>query len=618
VLALQRLAGNAAVARMIGASGQSSGSGSASPASRSAGARPLTVQRHASNEHFMLGSLTPTDVEKLARGTEIAEKGEAGDLIDKFKSLFTSKPKKSDEEIRARAQAGHVIETQLTSLQKWRTTGGPDPGQVRPGDRAISQEWGGQLVLVECKDGKKVPATVGDMNALPDFYGSIEDVKRLDENVLRATFQVIRRETFIGLEALKARLAGREYKGKEEEFEKTQKGKGTWKGAENVDVNLRPGGFLGLGDVTNIEKTDELTRGKTTGGQGAGFGASYSSALARNACHFPPESWLRWKEYHERARAVIDSATTDDVDEKVNEGLVLSSFGEHYLQDSFAAGHLINKGYIMAYCLTKTSEITNAWRGMGSPQIREMLRKTAHREAYQAPKLAKSAIESQQKADVRMANDDVLGSLESQLEGIESEIKLDQMKARDPQSAKDRAAREGISEVEAAGLDPNVISMEQYRTWLVDSWYQKITNTLHDKFCIQGLEVGSPDQPQLFKIFGDNNMLRSAEGAKYTAETSRMSIDDINNLGEWKRQQLRALEAGGGVLGPKPDATLNIIARFPDRVKVDGKAYDLVDWATGPAARALADDACDEVKNSFVAAISPVKPLSEDLVHQPF
>ena len=277
---------------------------------------------------FMLGSLTPSQVEKLARGTEVAEKGEAGDLIVKFKSLFVKNPRPSQADLQAKADANHVIDQQLAALQKWRTTGGPDPGQVTPGDETISQEWGGQLVLVDCKDGKRVPATVGDMNALPDFYGSIEDVRQLDEKVLRATFQVIRRETFVGLQALQARLAGRAYTGKEAEFERTQKGQGTWKGAESVDVNLRSGGLLGLGDVTNIDKTDELTRGRTTGGQGAGRGASYSSALARNACHFPPESWLRWKEYHERARVAIDGATSADIDEKINEGLVLSSFGE--------------------------------------------------------------------------------------------------------------------------------------------------------------------------------------------------------------------------------------------------------------------------------------------------
>ena len=568
---------------------------------------------------FMLGSLTPSQVEKLARGTEVAEKGEAGDLIVKFKSLFVKNPRPSQADLQAKADANHVIDQQLAALQKWRTTGGPDPGQVTPGDETISQEWGGQLVLVDCKDGKRVPATVGDMNALPDFYGSIEDVRQLDEKVLRATFQVIRRETFVGLQALQARLAGRAYTGKEAEFERTQKGQGTWKGAESVDVNLRSGGLLGLGDVTNIDKTDELTRGRTTGGQGAGRGASYSSALARNACHFPPESWLRWKEYHERARVAIDGATSADIDEKINEGLVLSSFGEHYLQDSFASGHLINKGFIMAYCLTKTSDATNAWRGMGTPQIGEMLRSTAHKEAYEAPKLAKTAIESQKVADVEWAKDDVASAFEPQMEAINKERELNQLKARDPQSAKDRSRREGISEVEAAGLDPNLITMEQYRKWLVDAWYQKITNTLHDKFCVEGLEVGSPDQPDLFKIFGDNNMLRSAEGAKYTAVTSRMSINDINNLGNWKRRQLRAHRGGvGAALGPKPDATLQIISRFPDRVKVGGKTHDLVDWATGAAARKLADDACDEVKNNFVQGISVGRVLSEDLVHQPF
>ena len=48
--------------------------------------------------------------------------------------------------------------------------------------------------------------------------------------------------------------------------------------------------------------------------------------------------------------------------------------------------------------------------------------------------------------------------------------------------------------MEASGLAPGSLTFEQYRTWLNDFWLQKITNTLHDIYCLKGLEVSSPDQ----------------------------------------------------------------------------------------------------------------------------
>ncbi len=83
--------------------------------------------------------------------------------------------------------------------------------------------------------------------------------------------------------------------------------------------------------------------------------------------------------------------------------------------------------------------------------------------------------------------------------------------ARDPQTALEAAKAEGRpsnaggtgardaakrKEMAASGIDPDSMSFEQYRTWLNDFWLQKITNTLHDKYCLKGLEVASPDKPE--------------------------------------------------------------------------------------------------------------------------
>lgn len=80
----------------------------------------------------------------------------------------------------------------------------------------------------------------------------------------------------------------------------------------------------------------------------------YSAGLARNACHFPPDSWNAWERYHTEAiRLAKDSnakalaGQADEASKSQSEALVHNGFGDHFLQDSYAAGHLIDKTKIM-------------------------------------------------------------------------------------------------------------------------------------------------------------------------------------------------------------------------------------------------------------------------------
>jgi hypothetical protein len=152
-------------------------------------------------------------------------------------------------------------------------------------------------------------------------------------------------------------------------------------------------------------------------------------------------------------------------------------------------------------------------------------------------------------------------------------------------------------------MDPGKVSLEQYRTWLNDAWFQKITNTLHDTFCVGGLDVGSQVKPKLFKIYGDGNMLRSDEGAKETATTSRMSINAINDLAAFRRAQLTAMPGARPVKPPRP--VESIMTHFPDQVSWNGQTYSLKDWATGAPMTTLVHNAMDKALNSKI-----IKPYS--------
>ncbi|MGV1005336.1 MAG: hypothetical protein ACOYEV_11355 [Candidatus Nanopelagicales bacterium] len=79
-------------------------------------------------------------------------------------------------------------------------------------------------------------ATVGDINALPDFYGTLADAQNVASPVLQATLQVIRREAYMTLENIRMKLAGEyDFKlGKSVEWGRAVVGKGAWSGAAGV------------------------------------------------------------------------------------------------------------------------------------------------------------------------------------------------------------------------------------------------------------------------------------------------------------------------------------------------------------------------------------------------
>src|SRR5580704_775745 len=78
----------------------------------------------------------------------------------------------------------------------------------------------------------------------------------------------------------------------------------------------------------------------------------YLPLLARNAAHFAPFSWYRWQSFHLLARQMITRADTRPAAERQrlrSLALVYAGYADHFLHDSFAAGHLANKTLIMQW-----------------------------------------------------------------------------------------------------------------------------------------------------------------------------------------------------------------------------------------------------------------------------
>ena len=74
--------------------------------------------------------------------------------------------------------------------------------------------------------------------------------------------------------------------------------------------------------------------------------------LARNASHFAPFSWYRWHSFHLTARALIARSAAADGEEREalrRRARVCAGYADHFLQDSFAAGHLVNKTLVIQW-----------------------------------------------------------------------------------------------------------------------------------------------------------------------------------------------------------------------------------------------------------------------------
>lgn len=577
------------------------------------------IQRHSSHEHYMLGSMTPGALRNVASAKAAAASGAYGNQLAQMASGAVQQPQQLQDALA-------TIREQLVGLDNWRSAspGLPDPATIKKGSTEHSHQWGGQLVTVPCRDGEIV-CTLGDLNALPDFFGSFDDLRRVDRSIAFKTFQAIRRETYVALKQLEATLEGRQYT-----YDRTNEAfagmVGNKVGLKNP-LAITPGFVNAAADVMQTETM--LAGDANEVGLTADVGAA--ATLGRNACHFPPESWLRWRAYHLEARALIASATdANDLAVKANEAIARNAFGEHYLQDSFAAGHLINKGFVMAVAMEHVTAATKKVRGMSDAKIQALQVATKHEAAYALPTAAHS------RESARAAGRPVAPNVPD----------TSRLEARDPQSALEAARTIGRAtgdpdvakamEVYASGIDPrSKISFEQFRTWLNDFWLQKITNTLHDKYCVKGLEVSSPDKPGLFRIYGDNKMMESAEGTAYTAETSRLSSQAINRLVSNKRNALQPVVQGGPPrIPPRPVPTVDsIVARFPSTVKDDdGTVMPLVTWATGaPMRRKIAElvgsrswiskEGWKEGKlTGAVRLASPFKPVAAGLGagHGPF
>ncbi len=338
------------------------------------------IQRHSSFEHKMLGDVNPDDLMILASYKNLDKNGQvklkqesdgpdktikftkgihAGKIVSKDDVLhvleqeirrinyFKSKPPKA-----LGVQMGRKdYEKSLKDTERNTRLNSIDGNQSNVAVRAemseiINSEW--QLRLVELPSkGNAEPLliTYGEMNTLADIYGNPAEMMDADPKNRYEIVQGIRQQSLIRFLDIEREVTGANVL-------KKKFGMHVGEGFDDaIGDNGRGGSMLGqvrlMGALPGVSGKKEDKNNKQN---------SYTEGLARNACHFAPESWISWKEYHVKARALAKQSYADKqakkqaaADENENNALINNGFGDHFLQDSYAAGHLVNKTQIMKW-----------------------------------------------------------------------------------------------------------------------------------------------------------------------------------------------------------------------------------------------------------------------------
>ena len=181
--------------------------------------------------------------------------------------------------------------------------------------------------------GSRLVLTVGELNVLPDYLGRPEEIEAAPLAFIGPLIQSVRSWSVAEL----GRSAGH---------------RSPLAGSLPRPPRLLPGA-LRYPLLGPLAETAEIAAVSTLGRR-LGFAPTswYASVLARNACHFAPFSWYRWHSSHLMARALIARSASAHGAEREALRLrarIYAGYADHFLQDSFAAGHLINKTLVIQW-----------------------------------------------------------------------------------------------------------------------------------------------------------------------------------------------------------------------------------------------------------------------------
>ncbi len=618
------------------------------------------ICRHTSPEHLSLGSIGPKDLKSIP---------DAEGLLEKMDLATADKTDPST--IR---HAIHVLLQERARVRDWQKGGGPKDKD------AAEKIFGTPVVEIDNRTtGAEPPeagrggvlVTYGELNTLADYFGSLDDLRAINNDTVFGALQTIRAEYYDYLGTRFTQLVSSDFIESSTpgpdgpEFHRYYR-KESWY-EQNVDLALDPTAGYSSEDspgMTEQEFAGDLRGGagvksriadmggvddavaKDKGTQDRGVGGTWG-AIARNACHFAPQSWYTWKQYHQQARAhareayaLRQSGESEKAAAKENDAWLTNGFGDHYLQDSFAAGHLINKTLVMQWYVDFIAKNFKVFgpNKEGMARLGQMGEQQqpglAGRDLYSKPKDGQpsgpQAITDDMTPDQAMktvgltapkvdpavdrllaawrhevvddpAKKELTDSELMKLPGatkplIDELVKLPMVfpKGRTKMSylwgPKENyyALNEspGTSQTKA-DLDDTDYSPTKtatyaaYGEFMNTSLIQSGSGDLHNYFCLNGMTVSNDDGKTHFKIYGDSNMITHGDagtGVEISAQTAQDSKNAIQAVLDGKEDENSALTID------------SIMARFPSYAQLptqilgkptayqDGKIVRLDEW----------------------------------------
>jgi hypothetical protein len=354
--------------------------------------------------------------------------------------------------------------------------------------------------------------TLGELNVLPDYLGHPREIETAPAAFMRPLIQSVRSYSVAEL---------RRSEGQRRLYRRLP-------GARRYPL------LGGLTEGAEVPVIDKL-------GRRCGFPPShrYSSVLARNACHFAPFSWYRWHTFHLMARELIAqsaAATGPDREDLRRRARIYAGYADHFLQDSFAAGHLINKTLVTQWYIEWL-----AAAGVSYPHADVLAAMTEARQ----PLLHGPAHYDHEQASERT------GAVPQP--------------PWDPQALADAppTARIAVTGLLPAPDREQRAAYAAYLTMLGSATAQIASKAVHEHLNKHSLVVSSaPDGPR-FRLFGDHTLLASADGAWHAAQAaaaSRRAIAELLHDGE------------------TTVTSREIFDSFPSHVERNGHLISLQEW----------------------------------------
>lgn len=591
------------------------------------------IQRHAAYEHYLLGQLQPKELASIPEVRKIKDNAAQKKNVGKGHGRGLAEGARTDEKMDA---VKHLIDQEMDRLLTYRhnpealKSRAAEKGEVSritdPTNAEKDQTWNVPIVVLHCKGGDVV-VSYSEMNTMPDLFGNPEAIQATPKKQVLALLQGVRQQLYIELSKLREELFGEANnalysRAVDKDFEGAQ-------GPRSQAVNDKA-----------YEIRTEKQVNKATTRKGEEY-EQYFAALERNACHFAPESWAQWRGYHQKAiklaqdvydlRAQAKSLPTaaarkkieDQADEKANDALIQNSFGEHYLQDSYAAGHLIDKTKIMQWFTIWLDEngmemghgpaAQGQWK-MAVHAARQNLKSNPQalhdkmvRGEVSSGKEATAEIGMESQTEIRLLMRwralykadrtygtvrprDLAKKLNIDPAAVDRRVKrlVEQgfvtkeyeipgyytIDFNQTQSAFSGASGLGQAYEASQGVNPDesgLLTSEQvteaeeefnlasYNAMLSNAYIGSSTKFFHDKFCKEGLQVLAGDGTDLGRIYGDSNML-NAGGQKGVEESAETSRQSRSSVFSILACERRDEEY----------TTDQIALRFPAKVKVQG------------------------------------------------